>query len=77
MEEVHIEANEETIKPTSEEKLEEKENTDCKVYITTVAMLCVVIIILFIKLILTYLEDVQVEGSTFKPLEQQINSNFK
>ena len=60
-----------------EEKVEEKENTDYKVYITTVIMICIVIVILFVKLLITHLEDVQMEGSTFKPLERETNSNFK
>ena len=68
---------EELVKPASEEKVEEKENTDYKVYITTVIMICIVIVILFVKLLITHLEDVQMERSTFKPLEQETNSNFK
>ena len=77
MENMNSTNREELVKPASEEKGEEKENTDYKVYITTVIMICIVIVILFVKLLITHLEDVQMEGSTFKPLEQETNSNFK
>ena len=59
-----------------EEEDKEDENTDCKVYFTSVFLVVLCLTIVFAKIYVNW-EEENPNISTFRPLEQQVNSKFK